>query len=194
MILTEKNYFSFELLEESYLNHKEVTLIRNERTVVTITAAAGQPQYLRTPSWFSSLLMILMSLPFSPSTARTAWTSAALRMKEAKTMSTPCSTPNCRSLTSFSETAGRSTAAPGRFTPFLLPSVPPFSISQFRKSEPDDTGERENRMRPFAALCASWTAVGLVYHWKGKFTLARLGKVWCLGVYAGALHDLNTCR
>lgn len=84
--------------------------------------------HLRTPSWFSSLLMILMSLPFSPSTFLTAWTSAALRMKEAKTMSTPCSTPNCRSFMSFSDTAGRSTAAPGRLTPFLLPRTPPFSM------------------------------------------------------------------
>ncbi len=40
-----------------------------------------------------------------------------------------CSTPNCKSALSFSDTAGKSTGKPGKLTPFLLPSLPPFSIS-----------------------------------------------------------------
>ena len=62
---------------------------------------------------------------------------------------TPISTPNARSCLSFSETAGRSTAVPGRLQPFLEPSMPPFSTSQFRKLSPVVGGEK--------------TSVGLVY-------------------------------
>lgn len=38
-----------------------------------------------------------------------------------------CSTPNCKSLVSFSDTAGKSTIVPGKLMPFLLPNIPPFS-------------------------------------------------------------------
>ncbi|VCW98028.1 unnamed protein product, partial [Gulo gulo] len=78
------------------------------------------------------------STPVLPPTRTflTSWTSDALRMKDANTISTSCSTPNFRSWMSFSDTAGRSTAAPGRFTPFLLPKEPPFSTSVTRKSAP----------------------------------------------------------
>ena len=65
-----------------------------------------------------------------------SWTPAASLMKEAKTMSTPCSTPNKRSILSFSETAGRSVSVPGRLQPFLEPRLPPFSISPMTKSSP----------------------------------------------------------
>lgn len=41
-----------------------------------------------------------------------------------------CSMPNSKSLTSFSVTAGKSTRVPGRFTPFRLPNIPPFSTKQ----------------------------------------------------------------
>lgn len=113
-----------DLIKSSTQKGKTVRFSRDSG----VCEQTGESAHLRTPSWFSSLLMILMSLPFSPSTFLTAWTSAALRMKEANTMSTPCSTPNCRSLMSFSDTAGRSTAAPGRLTPFLLPSMPPLPM------------------------------------------------------------------
>lgn len=49
-------------------------------------------------------------------------------MNDAKIMSTPCSTPNFKSLLSFSDTAGRSTGTPGKLTPLRLPNEPPFSI------------------------------------------------------------------
>jgi len=42
----------------------------------------------------------LMFLPSAPRTSRTALTSAAFRMNEANTMSTPCSTPNRKSFLS----------------------------------------------------------------------------------------------
>ncbi len=47
-----------------------------------------------------------------------------------------CSTPNCKSALSFSDTAGKSTGRPGKLTPFLLPSLPPFSISHFNSFAP----------------------------------------------------------
>lgn len=43
---------------------------------------------------------------------------------------TPWETPNKRSSLSLVETAGRSTAIPGRLQPFLLPRSPPFSTTQ----------------------------------------------------------------
>jgi len=49
-------------------------------------------------------------------------------MNDAKIISTPCSTPNFKSLLSFSDTAGRSTGTPGKLTPLRLPNEPPFSI------------------------------------------------------------------
>lgn len=49
-------------------------------------------------------------------------------MNDAKIISTPCSTPNFKSLLSFSDTAGRSTGTPGKLTPLRLPNEPPFSM------------------------------------------------------------------
>nr|CAD7397989.1 unnamed protein product [Timema cristinae] len=72
------------------------------------------------------------TMTHSPNTALISSRAAALRMNEAKIMSTPCSTPNRRSDLSFSDTAGRSTGTPGRFTPFLLPREPPFSTEHTR--------------------------------------------------------------
>ena len=73
-----------------------------------------------------------MSLPFSPSTFLISLTPSAFLMKLAKTMSTPCSTPNCRSFLSFSETAGRSVSVPGRLQPFSEPRLPSFSITPIK--------------------------------------------------------------
>lgn len=75
-----------------------------------------------------------MCFPFSPRTSLTDLTPAASLINEAKIMSTPCSTPNSKSDLSFSEIAGKSTGKPGRFTPFLLPRKPPFSISHSTES------------------------------------------------------------
>ena len=77
--------------------------------------------------------LLLITLP---KTSRMALTPAASRINDAKTMSTPCSTPNLRSCMSFSETAGRSQSVPGRLQPLRDPRLPPFSISPRMKSEP----------------------------------------------------------
>lgn len=45
-----------------------------------------------------------MFFPFSPRIFLTSWTSEALRMKDANTISTSCSTPNFRSWMSLSDT------------------------------------------------------------------------------------------
>ena len=79
------------------------------------------------PCWFSILEMIQMFLPFSPKMSLICWTPSAFLMKEAKIISTPCSTPNNRSDLSFSDTAGRSVSVPGRLHPFLDPKLPSFS-------------------------------------------------------------------
>ena len=74
--------------------------------------------------------------PSGPSTWRIVSTSDALRMKDAKTMSTPFSTPKRRALTSTSETAGRSTCTLGRFTPLWLLSLLVLKTRALTKSGP----------------------------------------------------------
>ena len=65
-------------------------------TIMPSLAAMISARFLM-PCWFSIFGMIQMSLPFSPSTLLISLTPSAFLMKLAKTMSTPCSTPNCRS-------------------------------------------------------------------------------------------------
>mmetsp|Transcript_15742 Transcript_15742/g.61482 ORF Transcript_15742/g.61482 Transcript_15742/m.61482 type:complete len:215 (-) Transcript_15742:524-1168(-) len=123
-----------------------ISMPRSPRATMMPSDSSRISSKFLTPSWFSILEMILMCLPFSPSTARTSRTSEALRMKDAKTMSTFCSTPNRRSLLSFSDTAGRSTLTLGRLTPLWLPSIPELTTFVLTKFSPSSVTSRE--MRP----------------------------------------------
>lgn len=61
--------------------------------------------------------MIKIFFPSSPRMPLISPKAAPFLMKEAKIMSTACSTPNRKSDLSFSETAGKSTGIPGRLQP-----------------------------------------------------------------------------
>mmetsp|Transcript_6758 Transcript_6758/g.16420 ORF Transcript_6758/g.16420 Transcript_6758/m.16420 type:complete len:310 (+) Transcript_6758:793-1722(+) len=123
-----------------------ISIPRSPRATITPSVAARMASKLSRPSWFSILEKILMCFPSSPRTARTSWTCFAVRMKEAKIMSTFCSTPKRRSPWSFSETAGRVTFAPGRLTPLCSPSMPVLSATQVTASAEHWTTSR--LMRP----------------------------------------------
>lgn len=61
--------------------------IRARRPRVERSIQVGET-YLRTPSWFSILLMIKMFLPCSPNSFLTSRTSSGLRINDANTIST----------------------------------------------------------------------------------------------------------
>ena len=100
-----------------------ISMLRSPRATMTPSVSARIASKLRTPSWFSILEMIRMRGPRSASAAtrqaRISLTSLALRIKEAKTMSTPCAMPNARSAWSRAESAGRFVSTCGRLTPRL---------------------------------------------------------------------------
>mmetsp|Transcript_13131 Transcript_13131/g.33535 ORF Transcript_13131/g.33535 Transcript_13131/m.33535 type:complete len:200 (-) Transcript_13131:596-1195(-) len=111
-----------------------ISIPRSPRATMTPSVSSRISSKLRTPSWFSILEIILMLLPASPRHSRTSSTSAFLRMNEAKTMSTPFSTPNWRSLRSLGESAGSDTGTSGRLTPFFDPSMPVLMTVHLRVS------------------------------------------------------------
>mmetsp|Transcript_40492 Transcript_40492/g.106845 ORF Transcript_40492/g.106845 Transcript_40492/m.106845 type:complete len:234 (+) Transcript_40492:1415-2116(+) len=104
-----------------------ISMPRSPRATITPSVSARISSKLRIPSWFSIFEMIRTRAPTSGSAAtrhaRTSRTSDALRMKDAKTMSTFSPTPHARSALSFSDSAGRSTSTSGRLHPFFEPSV-----------------------------------------------------------------------
>mmetsp|Transcript_2883 Transcript_2883/g.11671 ORF Transcript_2883/g.11671 Transcript_2883/m.11671 type:complete len:274 (+) Transcript_2883:1092-1913(+) len=77
---------------------------------------------LSTPCLFSIFEMIWM---FGPASARMASTCPASRMKDAKMKSAPSRLAQAMSSKSLSDTAGRSTGTPGRWTPLREPRMPP---------------------------------------------------------------------
>merc|ERR1719458_1464819 len=123
------------------------------------------------PCWFSILGITQMFFPFSPNTSRICLTPSAFLMKEAKTMSTPCSTPSNRSDLSFSETAGRSVSVPGRLQPFLEPRFPSFSIMPMKWSLPISVHLTE--MRP--SSMKSLLPISIILNHANEVVTANLG-------------------
>mmetsp|Transcript_4303 Transcript_4303/g.11017 ORF Transcript_4303/g.11017 Transcript_4303/m.11017 type:complete len:209 (-) Transcript_4303:482-1108(-) len=123
-----------------------ISMPRSPRATITPSVTFRISSKFCMPSWFSILEIILTLRPASPSASRTAITSAALRMKEAKTISTSCSTPHLRSALSFSERAGRSTFTLGRLQPLRDPSAP--ELITRHVSESASTSTTSRAMRP----------------------------------------------
>mmetsp|Transcript_46230 Transcript_46230/g.104173 ORF Transcript_46230/g.104173 Transcript_46230/m.104173 type:complete len:315 (+) Transcript_46230:431-1375(+) len=110
-----------------------ISIPRSPRATITPSVSARISSKLRIPSWFSIFEMIRMRFPTTGSASvrhlRTSRTSDALRMNDAKIMSTSCPTPHARSFLSFSDSAGRSTSTSGRLHPFFDPSDAVFTTS-----------------------------------------------------------------
>mmetsp|Transcript_13569 Transcript_13569/g.42489 ORF Transcript_13569/g.42489 Transcript_13569/m.42489 type:complete len:294 (-) Transcript_13569:464-1345(-) len=125
-----------------------ISMPRSPRATITPSVTARISSKLRMPSWFSILEMILTWRPLAPSASRTASTSEPLRMKEAKIMSTSCSTPHLRSALSFSESAGKSTFTSGKLQPFRLPSAPELTTRHLSESPSCPFSSTSSEMRP----------------------------------------------
>mmetsp|Transcript_12108 Transcript_12108/g.19553 ORF Transcript_12108/g.19553 Transcript_12108/m.19553 type:complete len:204 (-) Transcript_12108:481-1092(-) len=101
-----------------------ISIPRSPRATITPSDSCRMSSKLTRPSWFSTLEMILMVAPASPSTWRMYVTSLPFRTKDAAMKSIPLGTPQPRmSSLSFSVIVGRSTTTPGRLTFFLSPSM-----------------------------------------------------------------------
>mmetsp|Transcript_114300 Transcript_114300/g.158683 ORF Transcript_114300/g.158683 Transcript_114300/m.158683 type:complete len:235 (-) Transcript_114300:328-1032(-) len=129
-----------------------ISMPRSPRATITPSVSARMASKFRTPSWFSILETMRMRLPMTGSAAtrhaRTSRTSCALRMKDAKIMSTFCSTAKARSALSFCESAGRSTSTSGRLQPFFEPSRPELTTSHSRVPAPASIDTHLSAMRP----------------------------------------------
>src|SRR5581483_3232735 len=107
---------------------------RSPRAIMTPSAASKIASRCSSACGFSSLAMTGTSLPCSRIRCFAVLTSAAERTNESATMSTPCFSPNSRSLRSLSVSAGILSAAPGRLIPLCSPSIPPFTTSHSMSS------------------------------------------------------------
>mmetsp|Transcript_21200 Transcript_21200/g.41138 ORF Transcript_21200/g.41138 Transcript_21200/m.41138 type:complete len:288 (-) Transcript_21200:102-965(-) len=105
-----------------------ISIPRSPRATMMPSLASRMSSKLSIPSWFSIFEMIIVSSGIS---FRISLTSSALRINDAKMISTFWETPNLMSSLSFSESAGRVTFAPGRFTPFRFEIIPPFFTTQW---------------------------------------------------------------
>mmetsp|Transcript_3508 Transcript_3508/g.8657 ORF Transcript_3508/g.8657 Transcript_3508/m.8657 type:complete len:297 (-) Transcript_3508:561-1451(-) len=110
-----------------------ISIPRSPRATITPSASSMISSMLRKPSAFS----ILATMPMSgPRISRISRTCSARRTNEANTKSTACARANSRSARSFFDTAGRSSTAPGRLTPFREPTCAEFSAMHCTTSNP----------------------------------------------------------
>eukprot|EP00835_Amoeboradix_gromovi_P005592 NODE_540_length_6936_cov_0.673102.p4 type:complete len:161 gc:universal NODE_540_length_6936_cov_0.673102:4075-3593(-) len=109
-----------------------ISIPRSPRATITPSVALKMSSKFLIPCWFSILEMILMCLPFSANRSLISITSCALRIKDAKIMSTSCSTPKVMSSMSFLLKAGSSTFVPGKLTFFLEVKVKVFNAFALR--------------------------------------------------------------
>lgn len=66
-----------------------------------------------------------------------------------------CWIPNCKSAKSFSVIGGKSTEEPGKFTPFRLPNIPPFSTTHNISSSSVNRHQCWNELRWEISPCFS---------------------------------------
>lgn len=98
---------------------------RSPRATMTASNAITTLSMLSTACGFSTLAMTGTRRPSSSITLWTSSTSLASRTKDRATMSQPMRSAKRRSSTSFSDSAGTFTAAPGRLMPLWSETTPP---------------------------------------------------------------------
>ena len=107
---------------------------RSPRAIMIPYEASMISSMLSTPSWFSILDIIFISLLCSSRIFCTASTSSLLRTKECAMKSMSSSIASSMFALSFSVRAGRSMCSPGTLTLFFEPSIPSFCTSTTRES------------------------------------------------------------
>mmetsp|Transcript_27380 Transcript_27380/g.88435 ORF Transcript_27380/g.88435 Transcript_27380/m.88435 type:complete len:401 (+) Transcript_27380:185-1387(+) len=133
---------------------KGISTPRSPRAIMMPSEASRMSSKFATPSWLSIFETTIgrVERPASPQhrsrCAMTARTSAALRMKDAATASTPASTPHRRSARSFSVSAGSCNVAPGKFTPLFFFMGPAFKAVVLTKPVARSTETTSKAMRP----------------------------------------------
>lgn len=102
---------------------------RSPRATITPSNAITTSSMFSTACGFSTLAMTGTRRPTSSITLWTSRTSLASRTKDSATRSQPIRRANRRSSTSFSDSAGTFTAAPGRLMPLWSEMTPPSMTS-----------------------------------------------------------------
>ena len=105
---------------------------RSPRATITPSATSRISSMLSTPSWFSILAIILMSLWCSSRMARISSTSCLLRTNEWAMKSISFSIAYKMLLRSFSVSEGRLIRTPGTLTLLRLPRVASLHTSQYK--------------------------------------------------------------
>lgn len=128
---------------------------RSPRATMTASNAATTPSMLSTACGFSTLAMTGTRRPSSSITLWTSFTSSASRTKDRATMSQPIRRAKRRSSTSFSDSAGTFTAAPGRLMPLWSEITPP-SMTTVLTRGPSISTTRSSTLPSLMRIWSPW--------------------------------------